>query len=391
MIRRRCDCFFLLLLTAATRPSASIFSPRTKTTTIATNNISSSTTSANDEETNVRIQTILEDAGFAPTDIDTVLDGQLHKRILDSTNEREIGMAFAVLVPNTTPDDLVEVFISQRLKKTVDPDVTGVGLIGAGNQEASLEDFKDLSLFRDGPKKSKKHTLTSFADELVQASPSDDLNLSREEISDFRKIATDDQMQREAQVDQSLRQMLYNRYQSYRESGLNGLLPYARSNGDDYNPGEDMKLSSKMTHILQREAPIFFNYLTDFPSSKKQQPQDDDPHLKESFSWVSFEPADGKPNVQLIHRMGRKQPDKGSYVFAERQYFTLNAFNCVHGEGGAFEVDSDDAKRTLLIFASRTSTDAVTGFGGSAKRAVGVRMMGNMVSDILEKFTSMQQ
>ena len=47
--------------------------------------------------------------------------------------------------------------------------------------------------------------------------------------------------------------------------------------------------------------------------------------------------------------------------------------------------------KTLLIFASRTSTDAVTGFGGSAKKAIGVRMMGNMVSDMLEKFNAIQQ
>ena len=40
----------------------------------------------------------------------------------------------------------------------------------------------------------------------------------------------------------------------------------------------------------------------------------------------------------------------------------------------------------LLAFSSRYSTDAVTGFGGSAKRALGSRIMGKRTAKAMEAF-----
>eukprot|EP00546_Thalassionema_frauenfeldii_P006077 CAMPEP_0178920324 /NCGR_PEP_ID=MMETSP0786-20121207/14943_1 /TAXON_ID=186022 /ORGANISM="Thalassionema frauenfeldii, Strain CCMP 1798" /LENGTH=376 /DNA_ID=CAMNT_0020594381 /DNA_START=1 /DNA_END=1131 /DNA_ORIENTATION=- len=324
-----------------------------------------------------RIQTILQDAGFASKDIDTILDGKLHKKILDSTNPREIGMAFAVLLSDTSPDDISEAFISQRFKTAVDPAITGIGVINSlqsNKKKDLLEDFRKLSLFRSDKKKDE-----STVGSLLESSPSDDMNLSRDEINAFHKLKNvHDQSDSKTimkKIDETIQESLLKRYQSYREKSLEGILPYSRSKGD-YHPGKDMGLSSKMASVLRREAPIFFSHMSNFPRNRPD-------NCKESFSWVSFDVGNGIPNVELIHRMGRKQPETGSFVFMERHFFALHSYNSVHGEGGAIPCGDD---RTLLIFSSRTSTDAVSGFGGAAKRSVGVRMMGTMVSDVLEKF-----
>jgi hypothetical protein len=315
------------------------------------------------------IKGILTEVGFTVDEIDSIFDDrkQLVKRILDPTNEREIAMAFAVLIQDT-PDDLRDVFISLRLKEKVDPGVTGVGMIS--DSDASVADFKGVLLEPGGK---------DVAKELVHSNPEDEWNLSREEIADFHKLEDEgSEGSQKERVESSLREKLLERYQSYRQKGLEGILPYARSKGSDYYPGDDMHMSSKMHTVLQREAPAFHEHLAHFPARRPD-------NLFESFSWVTFD-ADGKPNVELLHRCGIKEND--SFFFSERQYFALNAYNCVHGEGGAVPLGDDIG--TLLLFSSRTSTDAVTGFGGRAKRAIGVRMMGKMVSDLLERYQEEQ-
>jgi len=346
------------------------------------------TTTTDDNNNDERVQTILQDAGFAQSDIDTVLDGKLHKKILDSSNSREIGMAFAVVLPHTTPDDIAELFISQRLKTVVDPGIMGIGIIGKNKKKGTRDDFKKFTLF-PGKSRNKEKYVNVILGRLLQESPGDDLNLSKGEIKalhEHQRAKDEDSSSNNNillhKIDQTIRESLWKRYQSYQQKSLNGILPYARKNGNEYHPGNDMTLSSKMTNILKREAPVFFKHLKHFP---KDRPDD----LQESFSWITFEnpnSRDGIPNVELVHRMGRKQPDKGSFVFSERQYFALHSYNCVHGEGGAIPIHvSGNSPQTLLVFSSRTSTDAVTGFGGSAKRSIGVRMMGNMVADVLEQ------
>lgn len=306
---------------------------------------------------NGKAKEILMAAGFTDSDVAEVLGGKLLKRVLDSSNEREIGMAFAVLVQDT-PTQLRDIFISLRLKKMLDPAVTDFYVLP---ESGTIKDFDRVKLSPDGDALAKK---------LVDSAPGDDLNLSHDEIASFNKLKDQGRKSKEI-VAKNLRHLLFNRYESYKQKGLAGIIDYARESGD-LKPGDDMVLSSKVSDILKRETPAFYKHLVNFPADR---PAD----LAESYSWVTFD-VDNKMNVELLHRMGVQEND--AFVFSERQYYALNGYNCVHGEGGA--IASDDG--TLLIFSSRTSTDAVTGFGGSVKRAVGVRMMGNMVSEILERY-----
>ena len=160
-----------------------------------------------------------------------------------------------------------------------------------------------------------------------------------------------------------------------KKKGLSGILPYARDNDVDYNAGDDLLASTKWARLLRESAPEFFQYLMEYPNSRPD-------NVEESFTWVTFL-VDGKLNIELLHRMGQQQEKSGRYVFSERQYYVLNNYNCVQALGGAIPLEN---KRTLVLMSSRVSTDAITGFGSSAKRAIGVRMMGNMMSSILNRY-----
>lgn len=298
---------------------------------------------------------VLVAAGFTDSEIASLADGKLVKRVLDTTHEREIAMAFAVLVEET-PENLRDHFVSLRLKKEVDPEVTDYHII---SERGEMKDFDKLVMDPYGD---------ATAEEIINVSPGDEINFSREEMALFGKLK-DGTGKAKDRVEKTLREVLFHRCESYKEKGLDGILPYVRPDGD-YMPGKHMAIAPKMIEILQKVAPNFYKHLANFPANR---PDD----LYENYSWATYD-SEGKLNVDLLHRMGREE--NGSFLFSERVYYALNGYNSYHGEGGAIRTDDG----TLLVFASRASTDAVTGFGSSFKRAAGVRMMGNTVAQMVE-------
>jgi len=53
----------------------------------------------------------------------------------------------------------------------------------------------------------------------------------------------------------------------------------------------------------------------------------------------------------------------------------------LQGLGGAFPCEDG----VILVYATRTSTDKVAGFGGAAKRAMGARIMSSKQAENFEK------
>lgn len=308
-----------------------------------------------------RFDSILKSTGFSADEISQVEQGQLIRKVLPSSNEREIGMAFA-FTTKAKPEDIKKYFLTLQLKKKIDPSVNDFSLI---SHESPQSDIEKLKLGPNGE---------GLAKEFSAATPDGSLNLSEEEIAAFKDISSNDnQGSMTTKAETVFRNILLERFHSYKKNGLAGILPYARAKSKSYKPGEDLLKSLQFSKILESEAPSFHSALVNYP---KKNPDG----LEESFAWISYE-ADGETNFLLSHRAGLLEND--SYVFSERQFFNLRGYNCLQGFGGAF---SCGEKGTAVVFASRTSTDQVTGWGGGAKRAIGVRMMGSIVASQLERF-----
>ena len=64
-----------------------------------------------------------------------------------------------------------------------------------------------------------------------------------------------------------------------------------------------------------------------------------------------------------------------------RGTYVSRSHNSVQGIGGAFPVENG----TVVAYVQRTSTDQVAGFGGTTKRAIGVRMMASKVAESFER------
>mmetsp|Transcript_3639 Transcript_3639/g.6886 ORF Transcript_3639/g.6886 Transcript_3639/m.6886 type:complete len:322 (-) Transcript_3639:306-1271(-) len=297
---------------------------------------------------------ILHEAGFSDSAIAEVKAGKLHQGgSLDAASDKELSVKLAFHV-KAKLESTKELFLVSPKKKEFDPTVESLGMIAQDGGNGSLEDFKGITL-----------TNAKVMDKLYQkAAPGSDLNLSKDEIALFKKCKSHDE------IENTLRQILLDRFRAYKANGLVGIKPYARSK-KEFSPGGELKRQIQAGKILPKYSPVFNKYAADYPHHKPEG-------AEESFFWVNSL-IDDKPTIALVHRVG--MPQDGGYVYMERHFYLSRSHNCLQGIGAALPVEDG----AVVLYATRTSTDQVSGFGGSAKRGIGNKLMGGRMAQNFER------
>ena len=231
-------------------------------------------------------------------------------------------------------------------------------MIAEDGGDGSLEDFAGIKLDPNGSTMTKLYQ---------SAAPGSDLNLSKEEIETFKKLG---KKANQADVENCLRQILLDRFRAYKKNGLAGINPYARSK-KEFSAAEELKHQIEVGPILKKHSPAFYRYAMEYPNNKPEG-------TEESFFWVNSI-IDDKPTIALVHRLGI--PQNGGYVYMERHFYISRSHNCLQGIGAALPVEDG----AVVLYATRTSTDQVSGFGGSAKRAIGNKIMGGRMAENFER------
>ena len=300
-------------------------------------------------------EAVLAEIGFSSDAKQQVLDGKFVTTGLEPTSERELAMAMAFLV-SEPPAELIE-DVKKDLVAGVDPDTTGHGIISGSG---SLDDFKGVSFGSDAKKQAKA---------FLAAEPSEDLNLSTAEVGAFEALAK--QGGDATAVEDQLRKLLLARFQAYHSQGLDGIAAYARGDGKQGDAGGDLRRAVEAAKGLKKNAPNFYDTLSNYPKSRPAG-------LEEEFSWTHYM-AHGTPVFLLNHRIW--MPDGDAWLIADRQYYVTASYNVVQILAAFLPVKGG----TLVIYVNRTSTDQVTGFGGSTKRAMGTKVMTSQIKDLFEK------
>mmetsp|Transcript_15129 Transcript_15129/g.32070 ORF Transcript_15129/g.32070 Transcript_15129/m.32070 type:complete len:323 (-) Transcript_15129:32-1000(-) len=300
------------------------------------------------------LEDILREAGFSSSAIADVKAGKLHQGgSLDAASDKELSVKLAFHVKGKL-ENVAEIFLESPLKKEFDPAVESLGMIAVDGGDGSLEDFKGIKL-----------TNEKVMDKLYQkAAPGSDLNLSKDEIAKFKKCKSHEE------VENCLRQVLLDRFRAYKKNGLAGIAPYARSK-KEFSPGNELMGQLKAGRILPKHSPAFNKYAMEYPNNKPEG-------ADESYFWVNSI-IDDKPTIALVHRVG--MPQEGGFVYMERHFYLSRSHNCLQGIGAALPVEDG----AVVLYATRTSTDQVSGFGGSAKRGIGNKLMGGRMADNFEK------
>jgi hypothetical protein len=299
-------------------------------------------------------EALLKQIGFPSDAKQKVLDGKFVTTGLDPTSERELAMAMAFLIKQP-PAALIS-DVQKDLVAGSDSDTIAQGIIsGAGN----LSDFAGVAFGSDAKKQAKL---------FVNAKPSEDLNLSSAEITAFQSLSKSggDAKAVEAQ----LRKTLLARFQAYQTKGLAGIEDYARD-GKPTPAGADLRRAVEAASGLKQSAPNFVDMLLNYPKSKPAG-------LQEEFNWTHYM-AHGTPVFLLNHRAW--MPDGDAWVIAERQFYVTASYNAVQILAAFIPVKSG----TLVVYVNRTSTDQVTGFGGSTKRTMGTKVMTSQIEGLFEK------
>jgi len=298
---------------------------------------------------------VLTAIGFSSDANQQVMAGKFVTTDLKPTSERELAMAMAFFV-DEPPAVLIEE-AKKNLVAGVDPDTIARGAISAAG---SLEDFKGVSFGPDANKQAKA---------FLAAKPGEDLNLSSAEIGAFNALAKQG-ADANAAEDQ-LRKLLLARFQAYHSQGLGGIAAYARDDNKQTDAGGDLRRAVEAAGGLKKNASNFYDALLNYPNSRPAG-------LEEDFGWTHYM-AHGTPVFLLNHRLW--MPDGDAWLMAHRQFYVTASYNCVQILAGFLPVNGG----TLVLYLNRTSTDQVTGFGGSTKRAMGTKVMTSQIEDLFEK------
>ena len=286
----------------------------------------------------------LTEQGFSQDQIAQVEAGNFVTASIQPSGEREIAAAFAFMVP-ASPTELVNQ-LGKGLVDQTDSNTLAFEIISG---PPSLATFSKLTLQPDAQSRSQAY---------LNAAPGTDLNLSNEEIAAFQKLGSSAST---AAVEQAVRSALLARLKAYQASGLAGAAPYARASGSR-SPADELRTATKASSKrIQEAAPNAYQLLLNYPASKP-------PGTREAYRWAHYI-AHGAPTIALMHSL--YVPEGDAWLVAQRQFYVSAGYNAEQAIAGLFPIQ----KGTLVFYTNRTSTDQVEGWGGSAKRSIGSKLL----------------
>ena len=197
------------------------------------------------------------------------------------------------------------------------------------------------------------------ATNLLDASPGMRFNLSTGEINSLRSArGASGNSDRDALdvASGAFRRLLWERVQSYRQSGLAAIAPYARAGGGVTDPSVELRLAIPDAERMGRSGAELHQALLRYPA-------DQPPQVASQVYWVKRR-VQHRPHLSLLHRM--VMAGDGSTLHLERYFYAEHSFNSMVIFTAAFPVQES----TLLVATTRVSTDEVLGMGSQLKRSV---------------------
>ena len=297
--------------------------------------------------------TLLGQLGLSADEIAQVQAGKYVSLAMKPASERELVTATAFEL-KLSPADVIK-NLKQGLFVAIDPNTIASGVV---SRPASVGDLAKLTLQSGAEKQAKAY---------LAAKPGDDLNLSTQEIAAFAKLGANAPV---TTVDEAIRAMLVARVDAYRAQGLSGIAPYARSNGER-SPADELRTASQASANLKTYVPHLYDFLLAYPQAMPQGAED-------AIRWTLLN-ANGVPTITLTQAL--VVPDGDAWVVIQRQFYVSTGYNTEQAIAALLPV----ATGTVVVYGNRTSTDQVSGFGGSAKRSIGSKILASQLQSLFDK------
>jgi hypothetical protein len=277
--------------------------------------------------------------------------GKSYDRFPHEQSERDLA-AGVVFMSQKMPKEAAQLFFRWA-------DITANPQVRASHDLSSEADLASLKLGPEREDECKK---------LLAAKPGEELNLSDAEIATLHGLPAGSSCDA---VEEAFKKILFGRFSAYRERGLSGIAPYARSGGKAVKGGEEL---GRVVKSFDAMAPYTQAFRTVLDEGKKAS------NVKESFRWIVYE-DDKRPRVTLRQRLMIEYED-GNYGFSDREFYVTNGYNTTQGIAGVFAVEGG----SLFVFRANSSTDQVAGAASSMKHGIGRKMMAKQLETIFKRF-----
>jgi len=301
------------------------------------------------------IDEIMSEFEFTQADIAKVKNGEVVNSGVATLTDRDLATMIAFEAKGIS-DSFERVFLESPTKQQAD---STIQQMMASDADGEL-DFSSLEIL---PKESAAAMVKTY----LTFNGGSDLNLSHKEIDMFHALGNHASQK---QVEEVLQKVLAGRVQEYKQGGLEAISPYLRGKGKDFFPGKELQEKSEKSPYVKKFKE-FADYIMGWPSSAKLD------GLQEGYQWINYN-INNKPSIALQHKVIWADKKRNVKFIFNRTFYVSQGHNSVQQAGIA--VPTGD-KSALLMFVSRTSTDAVSGFGGAAKRAMGSRLMGGKIAE----------
>jgi hypothetical protein len=93
--------------------------------------------------------------------------------------------------------------------------------------------------------------------------------------------------------------------------------------------------------------------------------------------------AHGSPTIALVHHAF--VPDGDAWLVVQRIFYVSTGINSTLALAALLPVEGGG---TVVVYGNRTSTDQVTGFGGSTRRSIGGRLLASQLEGLFQKARS---
>lgn len=293
-------------------------------------------------------QILIQQLGIQQQDLASLNQGNAISFNVVEDNDKELAAGVAIYLP-AAPAKIIG-FIKNKGLASIDTMVTAQGTIPA---QATLDAFKGFG-FKAGDEE---------AEDFLAATPGSQFNLSTQE---FQTLQAKSSSQTDT-ASQAYRNILLQRWQAYRLTGLKGIATYDRGNGTEANPGAELRTATLDSKVLARYFPELYKAWLSYPAAF---PAGSD----ERFFWLNRQ-VEGRPTAILGHRV--IVSTSAGEVILSRQFYVGHSYNsnqlsiaCLPYRDGS-----------LVFYANRNFTDQVAGFGSGLKHSIGRdQMRGEIVS-----------
>lgn len=309
------------------------------------------------------VKDIISALGLKQDQVANLERGEIIALEIGEATEKELAMGLGIYLP-LPPAKLLAYFKSGALA-SIDPDTVAQG---------DLQPKSDADAFKKFDFKFKQ---SDEAKGLLNAAPSERFNLSTEEFESFaplkKNLATADDTALVAGATQHYREILLQRWQSYRKGGLSGIAPYAR-HGQEASPARELRTATVSSKLLARYYPDLYQAWLNYPAALPSG-------AEEQFYWLNRK-VENRPTAILGHRV--LQTSNAGSVILSRQFFVGHSYNSSQLIVGCLPYRNG----SVIFYAHRTSTDQVAGMGSSLKHSIGREQMKEQMVKNLERVRS---